>query len=258
MRRLIIRPGAIGDAVVSLPAVERLCAGVEAEIWCPLVNTALFEHLAPVHSMVGVGFDSLKWAPALVERLRAFDEIVSWSGAARTDLRARVCELGLPFRFLRALPPEGLGLHATDYYLQQVGGPLGAVPRLPVERRAGEFAVIHPFSGSAKKNWPLGNFRAVAARLGMAVSWCAGPEEALEDAARFETLGELMKWLGQARVYVGNDSGITHLAAACGVPVVAVFGPTEARVWAPRGRVAVMRFEDTPEAVAAAARELAD
>ena len=44
-----------------------------------------------------------------------------------------------------------------------------------------------------------------------------------------------------ARVYIGNDSGITHLAAAVGTPVVAIFGPTDPAVWAPRGeRVAVV------------------
>ena len=42
-------------------------------------------------------------------------------------------------------------------------------------------------------------------------------------------------WPG-ARVYIGNDSGIAHLAAAVGTPVVALFGPTDPRVWAPRGR----------------------
>ncbi len=52
---------------------------------------------------------------------------------------------------------------------------------------------------------------------------------------RFENLYELGCWLGGARVYIGNDSGITHLAAAVGTPVVAVFGPTDPVVWAPRG-----------------------
>ncbi len=58
---------------------------------------------------------------------------------------------------------------------------------------------------------------------------------------RFENLYELACWLARARVYIGNDSGITHLAAAVGTPVVAIFGPTDPAVWAPRGeRVAVI------------------
>jgi ADP-heptose:LPS heptosyltransferase len=57
----------------------------------------------------------------------------------------------------------------------------------------------------------------------------------MSDAVRFENLYELGCWLASARIYVGNDSGITHLAAAVGTPVVAVFGETDPAVWAPRG-----------------------
>jgi ADP-heptose:LPS heptosyltransferase len=48
-------------------------------------------------------------------------------------------------------------------------------------------------------------------------------------------------------MYIGNDSGITHLAAATGVPVVAIFGPTDPTIWAPRGenvRVVHSQLED--------------
>jgi ADP-heptose:LPS heptosyltransferase len=69
----------------------------------------------------------------------------------------------------------------------------------------------------------------------MPVRWCAGPEEPLPDAVCIADLYELACWLATARVYIGNDSGITHLAAAVGTPVVALFGPTDPRIWAPRG-----------------------
>jgi len=97
--------------------------------------------------------------------------------------------------------------------------------------------VIHPFSGSPKKNWPLDRYRDLARRLSarMPVEWCAGPEEPLEGARRFDSLYELACWLAGAGLYVGNDSGITHLAAAVGTPVVALFGPSDPGVWAPRG-----------------------
>ena len=62
-----------------------------------------------------------------------------------------------------------------------------------------------------------------------------------------DNLYELACWLQTARLYIGNDSGITHLAAAVGVPVVAIFGPTDPAVWAPRGdrvRVVSGNLED--------------
>ncbi len=87
----------------------------------------------------------------------------------------------------------------------------------------------------------MNRFRELAARLALPVRWCAGPQEVLDDAVRFENLYELGCWLASARVYIGNDSGITHLAAAVGTPVVAIFGPTDAAVWGPRGeRVSVL------------------
>jgi ADP-heptose:LPS heptosyltransferase len=81
----------------------------------------------------------------------------------------------------------------------------------------------------------LERYRELARRLEMPVRWCAGPEEQLENAVRMDNLYELACWLKTARLYIGNDSGITHLAAAAGMPVVAIFGPTDPAVWAPRG-----------------------
>ncbi|MCS7042972.1 MAG: glycosyltransferase family 9 protein [Bryobacteraceae bacterium] len=247
---LVIRPGAIGDAIVSLPAVERLRP---AEIWCPEQNIPLFEHIAPARSLVAEGLDSLQIPQRTLERLARFGRIVSWYGAQRDDFRAQV--RGLPFEFHRAIPPEGCPVHAVDYYLEQVGAPPGAKPRLPFRAPSAGYAVIHPFSGSPRKNWPLERFRAVAQKLDgrLPVFWCAGPEEELPDAVRFADLRGLARWLAAAAVYIGNDSGISHLAAACGVPVIALFGPTDPRVWAPRGRVCVLPFEAPPEDVAEAA-----
>ncbi|MFZ5928000.1 MAG: glycosyltransferase family 9 protein [Acidobacteriota bacterium] len=253
-RTLVIRPGAIGDAIVSLPAVEFLAP---AEIWCPEQNIPLFEHLAPARSLYATGLDNLTLPEATLERLRRFSRIVSWYGAQREDFRRQV--EALPFEFHRAIPPEGCPTHAVDFYLAQVGAPPGAAPRLPIQAPPAGYAVIHPFSGSLHKNWPLELFRKTAEILQrhMPVHWCAGPEEELEGAVRFPDLRGLARWLAAASVYIGNDSGITHLAAACGVPVVALFGPTDPRVWAPRGRVCVLPFETLPGDLAEAARILA-
>jgi ADP-heptose:LPS heptosyltransferase len=95
--------------------------------------------------------------------------------------------------------------------------------------------IVHPFSGSVRKNWPLENYRELAGRLPLPVEWTAGAEEVLEGAFRRDNLLELAIWMKGASVYVGNDSGISHLAAAIGLPSVVLFGATDPKIWAPRG-----------------------
>jgi ADP-heptose:LPS heptosyltransferase len=254
VRRLAIRPGAIGDFIVSLPALECLAGrkpGDWLEIWTASAHVPLVRFAQRVRGIAGTGLDLLGVAdpPArLLAELAGFDSIVSWYGANRPEFRALVDSLGLPFSFFAALPPEARGVHAVDFYLEQVRSltdrPSDGVPRIACRpedagiREPADFAVIHPFYGSPAKNWPLERFRSLARGLErrLAVRWCAGPEDPpLPGAVRIDDLYRLACWISGARLYAGNDSGITHLAAATGIPVLALFGPTDPAVWAPRG-----------------------
>lgn len=251
----------MGDFIVWLPAAEHLLDS-GGEIWCAGSNRDLAAHLAPTRAIEGSGLDLLELPGApvpepLVARIRSFDEIVSWYGAARPEFRDALTRLGVQTRFFPALPGGGCVLHAVDFYLDQIGAPPGQVPRVPAEPAPGRYAVIHPFSGSAKKNWPLDRFQETARLLShhIEVKWCAGPEEPLDDAHRFPSLAQLASFLAGASVYIGNDSGPAHLAAAAGTPVVTLFGPTDPRIWSPRGRapVVTLPFESPTSAVAEAA-----
>ena len=246
MRRLLIRPGAIGDCIVSLPALESLRADY-TEVWVASPNIPLVRFADRVRGIVSTGLDLMeipgRTPPvALMDALGSFDSVVSWYGAGREAFRAAVRARQLPFRFFPALPHDAT-CHAADFYLAQARTIeprcLSAVPRIPCPRVDGGYVVIHPFSSSAAKSWPLERFREVADGLpgGPPVEWCVGPEEELAGARRFDDLYELGRWLASASLYIGNDSGISHLAAAVGTPVVAVFGPSDPRVWAPRGPV---------------------
>ena len=119
-----------------------------------------------------------------------------------------------------ALPPPAEGI------------PHISVPDAPRE----DHVVIHPFASSPAKRWPLEAFRQVAGALPCPVKWLAGPEETLEGAERIDDLYELACWIARARLYIGNDSGISHLAAAVGTPSLAIFLSTDPRIWAPRGQ----------------------
>jgi len=237
MRRLLIRPGAIGDFIVSLPAMEALRAEY-TEVWCAEQNVPLARFADQAVSLGASGLSRLGLLPSedVMERLRGFDSIVSWSGVGRDAM----LELGLPVTFLGALPE--VGVHATAFYNRQareLGGQPSWTPVIPCPRVTRTFAVIHPFASSVAKRAPMDAFRRHGARLGreMPVHWLAGPEEELDGAVRISDLYELACWLAGARVYVGNDSGISHLAAAVGTPVLALFTATKPREWGPRGAV---------------------
>lgn len=123
--------------------------------------------------------------------------------------------------------------------------------------RGRDVAIVHPGTGafSLARRWPVERFAAVArelrGRYGFDVAVVRGPapdEDALARQVASEasgasyglpvvgptpTLGALVALLGQARVFVGNDSGVMHLATAARVPVVAIFGPSNDRAWGP-------------------------
>jgi heptosyltransferase-3 len=263
LRRVLIRPGGIGDSILSLPALESLKADY-TEVWVRGDVVPLIRFADRVRSIASTGIDMLGLEgidppQALLDELRTFQSIISWYGANREEFRAEVQGLGLPFQFFPALPVPGERVHASDFFLRQAGASGRAIPKIDCPPApVGNFAVIHPFSGSPRKNWPMERFRNLAGLLGMPVEWCAGPEEDLEGAVRTGNLFELACWLRTARIYIGNDSGITHLAAAAGAPVVAIFGPTDPAVWAPRGdrvRVVAGNLEEiTVEQVLAAVK----
>jgi ADP-heptose:LPS heptosyltransferase len=206
------------------------------EVWVPTAVVPLIRFADRVRPIAATGLDLLGLPDVepprgLLEKLRGFNSIVSWYGANRAEFRSSLDAIFLP-----ALPGSDNRDHCADFFAKQVGAPVPAIPRLPgLTADRGDFVVMHPFSGSASKNWPLDRYRELARRSPYPVRWCAGPEETLAEAVRIDDLRELACWMAGARLYIGNDSGITHLAAASGVPVVAIFGPTDPAVWAPRG-----------------------
>jgi heptosyltransferase III len=241
MRRLLIRPGAIGDCILNLPALAHLQADY-TEVWVPSAVVPLVQFANSVLSLASTGIDLLGVGNREPERqlqskLESFDEIVSWYGTNRPEFRAALESFGVPCRFYGALPPADYGGHATDFFAHQMGAMLGLLPQITVagvKRR--DSVVIHPFSGGRRKNWPLSCFQQLESLLPYSVEWTAGPEEELPPAVRFDSLLDLARWIRGARLYIGNDSGITHLAAATGVPTLALFGPTAPEIWAPRGK----------------------
>jgi ADP-heptose:LPS heptosyltransferase len=111
-----------------------------------------------------------------------------------------------------------------------------------------KYACLHPGSGSNKKNWPIKNFIQVAEYFlttGLEIIWILGPaENRLQDEIEKSRTGRILTnvtlpvlaaVLESCSLFVGNDSGISHLAASVNAPVIALFGESDEKVWAPRG-----------------------
>jgi hypothetical protein len=151
---------------------------------------------------------------------------------------------GVRTQALPGLPPAEWAEPAYKYYLQALALPEEPPARLRVTPAAEWDVLLHPGSGSHRKNWPRERFLALAEELQSrmcSTAWLLGPaEEEWMPPARAAVLRpaspmELARNLAGARLHIGNDSGVSHLAAALGVPTVAIFGPTDPRVWAPQG-----------------------
>ena len=282
-RVLIIRPGALGDTILALPAVSVLrrawpdaefCwVGYPASLeWlkgtpylndCRSIDSRLFCHL----------FDGTR-DDALGDFLCQYDYCVAWVRDSEISAAPGIhrifedrCLLAAPF------PREGAGVHASDHLLQTLRGiadaqvwnaladartesPLRKV-RFPKET-ALECAfcppqvMIHPGSGDRRKCWPIERFQAVAealqAQAGAETCWVLGPADLhlIGELQRYcdrnnmklitgAALRELALLLRGMRIYLGNDSGVTHLSAALGIETWAMFGPTSPKEWAPPG-----------------------
>jgi heptosyltransferase-3 len=102
-------------------------------------------------------------------------------------------------------------------------------------------AVIHPLASNPDKTWPASSFLAVAAHLketGVEPVFIGGPGDDLAPFAAYRTiqgapLTEIKTLLAGASLFVGNDSGPAHMAAAFGLPVVVVFSSSDAEIWGP-------------------------
>jgi ADP-heptose:LPS heptosyltransferase len=260
MRTLVVHTGGIGDFLLTGPALRQLATQGPVEL---LGNPARLQ-LAVVSSIAvaardieSVDFDSLFHTPS--DRLRRFlarfARCVVWMRDDGTIERGiRACGVAKVHAF-PGVPPAEWRDHASRYFLRCLH--IDQAPHFELTVDPSDSlhdVIIHPGSGSRRKNWPRERFLILAEILSArdrTVTWCVGPAEQDFPLPRKSavlqagSLVALARELASARLYIGNDSGITHLAAAVGCRTVAIFGPTDPYVWAPLGpHVAVVY--DTP------------
>jgi ADP-heptose:LPS heptosyltransferase len=276
-RLLVLFPGALGDFVCFLPALGSLRRCEQVDLLANPGFSDLVSRDVKVRALESYEMSRL-FVPgsAKEQRLRDFfgsySSIFSWTGSGH---RAFVQELNTLSRGrARVFPfqPSNGRVHQVDYYLACVGEQASdsTIPEISLQPEAVAWSdeywrqhglcerrvmAIAPGSGAREKNWPDHGFQRVAdwwrRHSAGVVVIILGPVEderggyaALSHEpiiARDLTLGQLAALLARVELYVGNDSGVTHLAAALGVRTVALFGPSDIERWAPRGkRVALL------------------
>jgi heptosyltransferase III len=126
-----------------------------------------------------------------------------------------------------------------------LGVPHSEIPRakLVASKSPGHplYVVLHPFAATAEKSWPAERFVAVADQVqaaGLQPMIVAGPADDTAPFSKFQVLrnaplSELKSLMSGADLFIGNDSGPAHVAAAFGIPVVVLFGPSDPVAWAP-------------------------
>lgn len=202
--------------------------------------------------------------------LGGFDLIIGWMhGERNSALENRLTSAAHPgecrFFYYQPETPEQI----SRFYFRKTSEFLGQVPSgsctfekcamLPLGRgreKGRKLVVVHPGSGSERKCWPVGNFLEVINRLGQKEfkgALVTGEAEKrmmalIERTAlppgwtwlRSPSLSVLSGLLQEADLYLGNDSGITHLAAALGTESVALFREDLVIPWKPYGSVILL------------------
>jgi heptosyltransferase-2 len=291
-RILVIRGGAIGDFILTLPALKALRdAYPHAQI-----EILGYKHIAALaeNRFYAQAVRSIEYAPLssffarnselaaeLANYFASFDLTISYlydpdrifeNNLRRCGVENLLCG---PARIVQTAdhaarqlgqPMEELGIRVVDLTEK-------VFPSVDDRQFAREFLqdlqqpilAIHPGSGSTKKNWPLENWVALSSRSG---GFPLGNDKGgfpflvvisgEADKAETETLEGALKNRGirfarnlplthlaavlEHSIFIGHDSGISHLAAAAGANCVLLFGSTDPNVWAPRNKnVRVLR-----------------
>jgi len=296
-RILVIRGGAIGDFILSLPALKALREdrpNAHIEILGYKHIAVLAENRFYAQAVRSIEYGPLssffarnsKLPAELVSYFASFDLIISYlydpDRVFRNSLRrcgvenllcgpAKIAEKSGHAAEQLARPVEELGIRVADLTEK-------IFPTVEDRQFAREFrrnlsrpiVTIHPGSGGKKKNWPLQNWIELFSRTVHFSSAKDGPGRIAKPSlivvsgeADKEQIAQLQHaWkdrdvrfakdlplpqlaaVFEHTVFVGHDSGISHLAAAAGANCILLFGPTDPNIWAPRnGNVQVLRAQ---------------
>ncbi len=258
-RIVVIRLRSMGDCVLTTPAL-RLLKQHRPDLRVAVVVEerfrAIFENSSDVQAILDPVVSAVAtWKPLLALNLHGGSLSMALTVGSLAEWRAGFAHHFWSAAYNLKIPSaqEILGVerrvHTAEHLASAMfylGVPVSEIPRAklgvagPPPMRE-PYAVIHPFASAEDKAWPLERFFAVAEFLrrtmGLESVFLAGPDDdvtALEGREVFaRPLAEVKTLISGASLFVGNDSGPAHVAAAFGLPVVALFPNSDPVIWAP-------------------------
>jgi heptosyltransferase III len=267
---LLVRGGALGDFILTLPVLAALrrrfptytleILGYERPASLAVAG-GLADRISALESPALAGFFARDgaWPARAAEYFAEFELIVSYVYDPERIFQSNVSRCSAA-RFLAGphRPDESARLHAAKALLRplKILGLREADPRPrlilpgPAEPCADPWLAVHPGSGSARKNWPEPKWDQLLQRLAAETEWhflliggeaegarCQRLAAALPPRrarlAQNLPLVELAQRMRSCAAFIGHDSGVTHLAAALGLPGLVLWGPSNQTVWRP-------------------------
>ncbi|MEK7699360.1 MAG: glycosyltransferase family 9 protein [Planctomycetota bacterium] len=293
-RILIIRPGALGDLIVTLPTFGAIRnyfqhAYIEIMGYTTLLEITKGRFYADAISRFDQADNTILFVhndqlpPSFIKKFQDVDFIFSFVSDKEQVFTHNLRKTGVKHIIHQEpLPACNENTHITDYLLKSLDS-LGItypniIPKVFLnnedlcfgEKFLNDAAIdsskvliaIHPGSGSRQKCWPVERFAALMSRLSSNINAqflvISGPaddkvieELRLKIGNTFTMVNQLpLPYLAaivaRCRLFIGNDSGVTHLAAATGTPTIAIFGPTDPRMWGPRGEKVKILYKKLP------------
>jgi heptosyltransferase III len=261
-RIAVIRLRSLGDCVLTTPALA-LLKEYRPDLRVAMVAEdrfrAVFEGNPDIDAILSPSIGELmRWRARLTVNLHGGTRSMVLTAASGAGMRAGFGHHRYSFLYSAKIPraQEILGeerpVHTAEHIASAMfwmGVPRATIPRAKLSvAMSGDAArisacatVLHPFASEPGKTWPAERFIEVAKYLkanGVEPVFIAGPGD---DATAFQSfqvlraapLEDVKSLIAGAQMFIGNDSGPAHIAAAFGVPVVAIFGASNPVTWAP-------------------------
>jgi ADP-heptose:LPS heptosyltransferase len=258
-RVAVIRLRSLGDCVLTTPALDilkRFRPDLRVAVMVEERFRAVFEGNPDIERILPPEPGALRsWRPALCLNLHGGTRSAWLTALSGARFRAGFGHFRHRAVYNVRIPraQEILGMERTVHTAEHLasaifylGAPVGETPRAKLVAGAGgsagrSTAVIHAVATAPEKAWRADGFLAVAEHLkqtGMEPVFLGGAGDDLSPFHAYRAmagapLAEIKALLAGAALFVGNDSGPAHMAAALGVPSVVVFGPSDPAIWGP-------------------------